>query len=64
MQKFTPPPAQLEPLEIDAVLKQLYRRRAIVRRLIRSLELYSTIQSRHKTHVPVLAAGISNRHVN
>jgi len=41
MEKLPPPPRLADRTEIDAALRGLYRRRRIVRRLIRSLESYA-----------------------
>ena len=43
MEKLPPPPRLADRSDIDAVLRSLYRRRMIVRRLIRSLESYAQI---------------------
>jgi hypothetical protein len=64
MQKFTPPSPQTELPDIAFVLRQLYRRRLVVRRLIRSLELYSSIQSRHQAFVPKDTAWGPSQHTN
>lgn len=41
MEKLPPPPRLADRSDIDAVLRSLYRRRMVVRRLIRSLESYA-----------------------
>ena len=64
MQKFTPPPALTDELVIENILRQLYRRRLVVGRLIRSLELYARISSRHKAFVPMVSERRSSHHVN
>ncbi|MEP7365486.1 MAG: hypothetical protein ABI972_19710 [Acidobacteriota bacterium] len=46
------------------MLEQLYRRRVVVRRLIRTLELYSNINRQHKAHVPVISVSSTSRHAN
>lgn len=64
MQKFTPPPIRTQMPDLENVLRQLYRRRLAVRRLIRSLEVYSTIQGRHKSFLPTAVTGVSGHHIN
>lgn len=48
MEKLPPPPRLADRSEIDAVLRSLYRRRMVVRRLIRSLECYA--QAKRASH--------------
>lgn len=55
MEKLPPPPRLADRSEIDAVLRSLYRRRMVVRRLIRSLECYA--QMDRATHTAGLLQG-------
>lgn len=65
MTKLPPPPWLADQSDIEAALRRLYRRRLVVRRLIRSLECYARLnRAMSGSSTDLIQAPAASRHVH